>query len=75
MRRQRAPSEAATRGSKFDALCTYADLVPSTYASGGAIYNGKLLGAANKWLHWALVEAAWVSIGSPGVFVTRRPLS
>ena len=38
-------------------LCAYAGFVSSTYASGGCIYNGKLLKAANKWLRWALIEA------------------
>ena len=49
-------------------LCAYAGLVPSTYASGGAIYNGKLLKAANKWLRWALIEATWVAVGCSGYF-------
>ena len=49
-------------------LCAYAGVVPSTYASGGVIYNGKLLKAANKWLRWALIEAAWVAIGCSGYF-------
>jgi transposase len=43
-------------------LASYAGLVPSTYASGGRIYHGKLLPMSNKWLRWALVEAAWGSI-------------
>jgi transposase len=43
-------------------LTSYAGLVPSTYASGGRIFHGKLLPMSNKWLRWALVEAAWGSI-------------
>jgi transposase len=43
-------------------LASYAGLVPSTYASGGRIFHGKLLPMSNKWLRWALVEAAWGSI-------------
>jgi transposase len=43
-------------------LASYAGLVPSTYASGGRIFHGKLLPMSNKWLKWALVEAAWGSI-------------
>jgi transposase len=56
---------------RFDSaarLCAYAGVVPSAYASGGVIYNGKLLKAANKWLRWALIEAAWVAIGCSGYF-------
>lgn len=43
-------------------LAAYAGLVPSTYASGGKVYHGRLLPMSNKWLRWAFVEAAWVAI-------------
>jgi transposase len=43
-------------------LASYAGLVPSTYASGGKIFHGKLIPMTNKWLRWALVEAAWGSL-------------
>ena len=43
-------------------LASYAGLVPSTYASGGRIFHGKLIPMTNKWLRWALVEAAWGAI-------------
>jgi hypothetical protein len=43
-------------------LASYTGLVPSTYASGGKIFHGKLIPMSNKWLRWALVEAAWASI-------------
>jgi len=43
-------------------LASYAGLVPSTYASGGRIFHGKLVPMTNKWLRWALVEAAWGSL-------------
>lgn len=43
-------------------LASYAGLVPSTYASGGRVYNGRLIHMSNKWLRWAFVEAAWVSV-------------
>lgn len=49
-------------------LCAYAGLVPTTYASGGKVYHGSLLPMCNKWLRWALIEAAWVSIGCSGYF-------
>ncbi len=40
-------------------LVSYAGLVPSTYASGGKVYNGHLIKQSNKWLRWAMVEASW----------------
>ncbi len=43
-------------------LASYTGLVPSTYASGGKIFHGKLIPMSNKWLRWVLVEAAWASI-------------
>lgn len=56
-------------------LCAYAGLVPTTHASGGHVYNGRLLQSCDKWLRWAFIEAAWVSIGcSPyfGEFYRRQ---
>ena len=43
-------------------LASYTGLVPSTYASGGKLFHGKLIPMSNKWLRWVLVEAAWASI-------------
>ncbi len=43
-------------------LAAYAGLVPSTYASGGKVFHGRLLPMSNKWLRWAFVEAAWIAI-------------
>ena len=42
-------------------LCAYAGLVPSTYASGGKVYHGRLLPTCNRWLRWAYVEAAQIA--------------
>jgi len=39
-------------------LCSYAGLVPSTYSSGGRTYQGKITKQGNKWLRWAMIEAA-----------------
>lgn len=39
-------------------LCSYAGLVPSTYSSGNRTYQGKITKQGNKWLRWALIEAA-----------------
>jgi len=38
-------------------LCAYAGLVPSTYASGGKVFHGRITKQGNKWLRWALIEA------------------
>jgi len=38
-------------------LCAYAGLVPSTYASGGKVFHGRITKLGNKWLRWALIEA------------------
>jgi len=43
-------------------LASYTGLVPSTYASGGKIFHGRLLPMSNKWLRWVWGEAAWASI-------------
>lgn len=45
-----------------DKLCSYAGLVPSVYASGGKVFHGRLTKQGNKWLRWALVEAATPAI-------------
>ncbi len=37
-------------------------MVPTTHASGGRVFNGRLLWQCNKWLRWALVEASWSAI-------------
>jgi transposase len=39
-------------------LCSYAGLVPSTYSTGGKTYQGKITKQGNKWLRWAMIEAA-----------------
>ncbi len=52
------------RFSSPQKLAAYAGLVPSTYASGGKTYHGRFLPMSNKWLRWAFVEAAWVSVRS-----------
>jgi len=49
-------------------LCAYAGLVPTTHASGGKVYHGRLLTSRNKWLQWAFIEAAWVAVGCSSYF-------
>jgi transposase len=38
-------------------LCAYAGLVPSTHASRGKVFHGRIIKQGNKWLTWALIEA------------------
>jgi len=47
-------------------LLGYAGLAPTTSSSGGRTHHGKMIRSCNKWLKWALVEAAWVAIGCDG---------
>jgi len=47
-------------------LCSYAGIVPSTYASGGKVWHGRLTKQGNRWLRWAIVEAVKPAISSNG---------
>jgi transposase len=49
-------------------LCAYAGLVPTTHASGGKVYNGRLLPFCNRYMRWAFIEAAWTAMGCDGYF-------
>jgi transposase len=51
-----------------DQLCAYAGLIPTTSSSGDKTYHGRLVAGCNKWLRWALVEAAWVAVGCDAYF-------
>jgi transposase len=47
-------------------LCAYAGLVPSTHASGGKVFHGKITKTGSKWLRWAAIEAAQTAVrGNP----------
>ena len=50
--------DAIERFMSAGKLCSYAGLVPSTYSSGNRTYQGKITKQGNKWLRWAMVEAA-----------------
>lgn len=39
-------------------LCSYAGVVPRTASSGGKVWHGPIIKQSNRWLRWALVEAA-----------------
>jgi len=45
-----------------DKLCAYAGLIPSTYASAGKVFHGRIIKQGNKYLRWALIEAVWPAI-------------
>jgi transposase len=36
--------------------------VPSTYASGGKVFHGRITKTGNKWLRWTLIEAVQPAI-------------
>jgi transposase len=42
--------------------------VGAFFSSGGKTHQGRLLPQCNKWLRWAFVEAAWVSVGCSPYF-------
>lgn len=46
------------RFSTSKKLCSYAGLVPSVHQSGSRSYHGHLVKGANRYLCWALIEAA-----------------
>jgi transposase len=45
-------------------LAAYAGIVPSTYASGGKTYHGRIIKQGNKWLRWAFIEAVAPTVAS-----------
>lgn len=65
-----AEIDGIARFPRADKLCCYAGLVPTTHSSGGKTAHGRMLPFANRWLKWAFVEAAWVSVGCSPYFGT-----
>ena len=49
-------------------LCAYAGLVPSTHASGGKVFHGRITKTGSKWLRWAAIEAAQTAVQSNAEF-------
>jgi transposase len=47
--------------SKF---ASYSCLIPSTHASGGNVYHGRLISSGNRWLKYVFIEAAWAAVRS-----------
>lgn len=60
--------DGVERFEEADRLCAYAGLIPTTSSSGDKTYHGRLVPGCNKWLRWAFVEAAWVSVGCSAYF-------
>lgn len=50
--------DAIERFANAKKLTSYAGLCPSTYSSGGKTFHGSITRQGNRWLRWALVEAA-----------------
>jgi transposase len=46
-------------------LCSYAGLVPSTYASGNTCYHGHITKQGSRWLRWILIEATIHAVKKP----------
>lgn len=63
-----AEIDGIERFAQSEQLCSYAGLIPTTSSSGDKTYNGRLVTGCNKWMRWALVEAAWVAIGCDAYF-------
>jgi transposase len=56
-----------TRFRSAKQLCSYAGLVPSTYASGNSCFHGHITKQGSRWLRWILIEAAIHAVKRPGV--------
>jgi transposase len=54
-----------------DRLCSYAGLVPSTYASGSRVRHGGVTREGSKWLRWVMVEAAQAHVYKYDTAITR----
>jgi transposase len=52
-------------------LCSYAGLVPSTYASGKTVRHGNITKEGSRWLRWVMVEAAQTHVHKYDTSITR----
>ena len=52
-------------------LCSYAGLVPSTYASGRVVRHGGVTKEGSRWLRWVMVQAAQTHVRSFDSTITR----
>lgn len=56
--------DTVERFSGPEKLAAYAGLVPSTYASGGKVWHGRITKQGNKYIRWAMVEAVIPAVSS-----------
>lgn len=71
-----AEIDSIERFAKPAKLHAYAGLIPTTHASGGKVYHGRIVSACNKYLRWALIEAVWPAIRTdPGLSNVYHRLS
>ena len=47
-------------------LCSYAGVIPSTYASGNTVFHGHITKQGSKWLRWIMAEVVIHCIDRPG---------
>jgi transposase len=47
-------------------LCSYAGVIPSTYASGNTVFHGHITKQGSKWLRWIMTEVVTHCIDRPG---------
>lgn len=60
--------DSIDRFASKEKLCSYAGLIPSTHQSGDKSYNGRITKQGNKFIRWALTEAAQIAIRHSGYF-------
>lgn len=47
-------------------LCSYAGVIPSTYASGNTVFHGHITKQGSKWLRWIMAEVVTHCVNRPG---------
>jgi len=47
-------------------LCSYASVIPSTYASGNTVFHGHITKQGSKWLGWIMAEVMTHCVNRPG---------
>jgi transposase len=52
-------------------LCSYAGLVPSTYASGGVVHHGGITKEGSRWLRWIMMECASTHVSKYDTWISR----
>jgi transposase len=58
----KAEIDDISRFSSKEKLSSYAGLIPSTHSSGERLHHGRIVKQGNKFLRWALTEAAQTSV-------------